>query len=272
MIVKKYVFITICSIAATVFSNSCKKNVTTETETSALSTITANEVTLISLTSAVFGGHVTDYGGLPLLEKGICFNTSPTPTVSNTKIISTNLTDTFTINLINLSFNTTYYVRAYAKNNIGISYGNEVRFQTNLNMATTDPATIMFISGGYNNSLFALNAEDRSLKWKASLAGVVFSSPIYSNGKVYVGCQDNKLYAFDTLGILKWSVSTDGNINKQSPIAADGNIYISDSKGIYAFNADNGSLVWKFPKDNGSAPGGTLIVKNRTLYSNVYNL
>jgi len=64
-----------------------------------------------------------------LLEKGICFNTSPGPTISNSVIFSTSSSDSFNCTLNGLISGTQYYIRAFAKNDAGTYYGNEVSFR-----------------------------------------------------------------------------------------------------------------------------------------------
>ncbi|MFN5931928.1 MAG: fibronectin type III domain-containing protein, partial [Sphingobacteriales bacterium] len=60
-------------------------------------------------------------GGEVPTEVGFCWNTSPNPTPSNNKIVSTLRTDSSMIDeIFNLKPGTTYYVRAYAINSRGI--------------------------------------------------------------------------------------------------------------------------------------------------------
>lgn len=91
--------------------------------------ITLNPVN-ISYTSATIGGKIVTDGGSKILEQGICYSTSSNPTVSNEKVIADSSFDTFELNLVGLPNGTTYYARAYAINDKGIAYGNEVYFTT----------------------------------------------------------------------------------------------------------------------------------------------
>jgi hypothetical protein len=81
--------------------------------------------------SAVLSGEVTSDGGSPVMERGFCYATTPSPDVNDTKVISGNGTGTFNYAIYNLQPYTTYYVRAYAINAQGTAYGNEITF-TNL--------------------------------------------------------------------------------------------------------------------------------------------
>ena len=84
---------------------------------------------VIDFASAISGGLITSPGDLPLLQKGICYNTSPGPTISNSVIFSTNSSDSFNCTLTGLIPGKQYYIRAFAKNDAGTYYGNEVSFR-----------------------------------------------------------------------------------------------------------------------------------------------
>jgi hypothetical protein len=94
-------------------------------------TVTTNAVSSITSTSALVGGNVTKDGGAAVTSRGVCWSTSLNPTTSNFKTIDGSGTGSFTSNITGLSANTTYYVRAYATNSNGTSYGTNVSFKTN---------------------------------------------------------------------------------------------------------------------------------------------
>ncbi len=93
-------------------------------------TVVTSAVTQIAETTAVAGGNVTSDGGASVTERGVVYSTSANQTTANSKRISGSGTGSFTCNLYDLQPNTTYYVRAYAKNDVGIAYGDEVSFTT----------------------------------------------------------------------------------------------------------------------------------------------
>ena len=92
--------------------------------------VTTNEVTNITQTTATCGGTVTFDGGANVTARGVCWSTSQNPTINDNKTSDGSGTGSFTSNLINLNPNTTYYVRAYATNEKGTSYGEEKSFTT----------------------------------------------------------------------------------------------------------------------------------------------
>ncbi len=93
-------------------------------------TVSTNDVSSITTSSAVCGGVVTSDGGTDVIERGVCFSTTPTPTVANSKIVASGTIGSYTCNLTGLAMNTTYYVRAYATNSEGTAYGSQKSFTT----------------------------------------------------------------------------------------------------------------------------------------------
>lgn len=61
---------------------------------------------------------------------GICLSTEPNPTIEDQVILTNVSEEVFTIDLENLIPHTTYYVRAFARNNGHIAYGEELSFIT----------------------------------------------------------------------------------------------------------------------------------------------
>lgn len=94
-------------------------------------TVTTINATNITTTSATCGGNVTFDGGNAVSERGICWSMNHAPTVeSNSKMNLGNGIGSFTGVIPGLTLNTTYYVRAYATNQRGTAYGQEVSFTT----------------------------------------------------------------------------------------------------------------------------------------------
>ena len=100
--------------------------------------VTTSPATNISYTSANVGGNITDDGGSNVTERGIVYSTTPNPTTANSKVASGSGKGSFTSTLTNLKEGTTYYVRAYAVNQKGTSYGEDISFTT-LAHSSSDP-------------------------------------------------------------------------------------------------------------------------------------
>ena len=83
------------------------------------------------------GGEVTDDGGLSVTARGVCWNTSSEPTISNNSTNDGSGMGSFTSSLTGLTPSTTYYVRAYATNSAGTTYGDEENFTTTSSIGNT---------------------------------------------------------------------------------------------------------------------------------------
>ena len=98
-----------------------------------LPSVTTNEVMNINATTASCGGNVTSDGNATVTARGVCWSEVQNPTIDNIYSEETNDgsgTGTFTSYLTNLKPYTTYYVRAYATNEKGTSYGAQKIFTT----------------------------------------------------------------------------------------------------------------------------------------------
>ncbi len=95
-----------------------------------LATVTTAAVTSVTSISAVSGGNVTNTGGGSVTARGVCWNTTGNPVVTESHTSDGTGSGTFTSNLTGLSSGTTYYVRAYATNSAGTAYGDQVTFIT----------------------------------------------------------------------------------------------------------------------------------------------
>ncbi len=94
-------------------------------------TVTTSDVTGTTQSTATCGGNVTSDGGSAVTARGVCWSTSQNPTVSGSHTTDGTGTGAFVSSLTGLSPGTPYYVRAYATNSAGTSYGDQVSFTTN---------------------------------------------------------------------------------------------------------------------------------------------
>lgn len=133
--------------------------------------ITTKAVTNISLTSAECGGIIsTGFANM----RGVCYNTTGGPTINDYYTTNGAGSGEFTSMLSDLEPNVTYYVRAYATSNNGVTYGNEISFTTSfspiilhgwkLSSATSSPAYVMtdgtHISDLMNGYLYDCEKDD----------------------------------------------------------------------------------------------------------------
>jgi hypothetical protein len=95
-----------------------------------LPTVTTTAATNITTTTVTSGGNVTSDGGASVTARGVCWSTSSNPTLANNITTDGSGTGVFVSNLTGLNPNTLYYVKAYATNSMGTTYGDEVSFTT----------------------------------------------------------------------------------------------------------------------------------------------
>jgi hypothetical protein len=95
---------------------------------SKLPQVTTAAVTEITSTFAKSGGNVINEGSNPVIERGVCWSTSQNPTVNDKKTTDGSGAGTFTSNIAGVVQGKQYYVRAYATNSVGTSYGDQKSF------------------------------------------------------------------------------------------------------------------------------------------------
>jgi hypothetical protein len=125
--------------------NSCKKDKTVTP--TGLPTVSTAAVSGITSSAATSGGTVSAEGTSPVTARGMVWSTQSNPTVDlTTKTIDGAGTGTFTSTISGLTANTVYHVRAYATNNTGTAYGNDIRF-------TSSEARLYVCGTEWNNTL-----------------------------------------------------------------------------------------------------------------------
>lgn len=112
----------------------------------ALPTVTTTVVTNITATTATGGGNVISDGGMAVTARGICWNTTGNPSLADSHTTDGTGTGSFTSSIAGLTHSTTYYVRAYATNNIGTAYGEELSFTTLDTLPTVITSAVANIS------------------------------------------------------------------------------------------------------------------------------
>ncbi|MCK9412658.1 MAG: hypothetical protein M0Q53_10175 [Prolixibacteraceae bacterium] len=91
---------------------------------------TTTAASSVTGTTATSGGDVTGGGGAGVTARGVCWSTSPNPTIANSKTTDGTGTGTFTSSITGLTAGTLYYLRAYATNRAGTGYGTQMSFAT----------------------------------------------------------------------------------------------------------------------------------------------
>ena len=117
--------------------------VTFTTFSPSLPTVTTTTATAVTGGTASSGGNVTNDGGAAVTVKGVCWSTSPLPTIADPKSDNGTGTGSYVGIPTSLLLNTTYYVRAYATNIVGTAYGSQISFTT-----TATPSIGSIYQGG----------------------------------------------------------------------------------------------------------------------------
>ncbi len=112
-------------IFITIILTNCKKE-----DNTTKPAINTKEVTEITSTSAISGGIIINDGGSKVTKKGICWSKTKNPTTEDHYINNTTKDDIFVSIITGLEENSSYYLRAYAGNTKGTSYGKQVEFTT----------------------------------------------------------------------------------------------------------------------------------------------
>jgi hypothetical protein len=94
--------------------------------------ITTNDATGLSETTATLNGNATSDGGYTIIERGFCYSLNRTPTIDDNKVIVSGTTGIFSKNLTGLSTDIYYHFRAYARNVLGITYGDTKIFKLSI--------------------------------------------------------------------------------------------------------------------------------------------
>jgi len=197
--------------------------------TQSFPTITTTVISEITAISAVSGGTILNDGsgssGNPLYKKGVCWSTSIDPTIAlSTKTVDGSGSSPFTSNITGLTPSTTYYVRAYATNNIGTSYGSNVSFTTIADLIAPN-------IGQLSTSVFASDNTGKAiLNWTAASdnVGVIGYKVYMANPTVTGGSIPDVYNLIATLGNVLTYTKTNLESNmhwfKITAFDANGNI------------------------------------------------
>ncbi len=139
--------------------------------------VTTSEITNIGLTTATSGGTVVDTGGANVEERGVCWNIDPDnpPTLADDNVvrdpgITGDGSGPFSIDITGLPPHTACFVRAYATNDVGPSYGEVESFRTDSipEVTTSESSNIGVFAatgGGTVVDTGGADVEERGVCW-----------------------------------------------------------------------------------------------------------
>jgi len=111
--------------------------------------------------------------------------------------------------------------------------------------------TSTFRGGLDHGGVYGASAAIRGrVKWQFHTRGSVVSSPAVTGDTVYVGSNDNHLYAINAAtGTQKWKFKTGSRVTS-SPAVSGGVVYVASYDGnLYAVDAASGQSKWKFASE-----------------------
>lgn len=118
-------------------------------------TITATNITGFGASS---GGQVVSDGGNAIISRGVCWDISPNPDLSDLHTTNGVGVGAFTSQISGIAPNTLYYVRAYATNSAGTSFGNQITFTSGADLpsvSTDNISSLTFNSATISGSVLA---------------------------------------------------------------------------------------------------------------------
>jgi hypothetical protein len=151
--------------------------------------VSTDAISNIGNSTAISGGTILKDGGSPITARGVCWGTAHNPLVSSgMKTSDGEGAGSYQSTISGLATNEIYYIRAYATNSIGTSYGNEITIKLSPRLPTisTEAATNIFM----NSASIGGNVSDdggdlvitRGICWSTSDSPTIGLSTITSNG------------------------------------------------------------------------------------------
>ncbi len=173
-------------------------------------------------------------GGESVTERGFCWSQSPNPTVEGSNTILVSLDSTiFKAKITNLNPGTEYFIRAYAKNAKGISYGNDYKVKT-----VTDIVKL-YIPGGYQAASGYGDGD-----WNPEKAPFIMNTKEDKVAQGYVYFASASEFKFTPAPNWDTDYGDDGNGKLK---VKGGNLKV-DEAGLYLIKADVVNLTWSATK------------------------
>ena len=162
-----------------------------------LPTISNQNVNLEDPVTAIYNYNISDNGGAALSARGICWNTTGSPTISDNKKVDTLLTGSVSNRIFDLKPNTKYFFRMFATNSVGTVYSSELSYTTNkLNSCYPNPLI-------FNSNVSEIE--------------------IQNDGKILIGGSFSEINRKEQTSLVR--LNKDGTIDNTFKFSIDNSIY-----------------------------------------------
>lgn len=271
--------------ATNLIGTSYGANISFKTSFPSLPIITTTPISSISSNTAYCGGNITSSGGTAVIQRGVCWSSiTNIPAINN--FYSSNTSDgagtgSFSSFMSGLSSNTYYYVRAYATNSAGTSYGTVYTFTTNsvISLATVLTSSISSIttttanSGGNITTSGGASITKRGVCWSSMTSSPTITNSSSTNDGSGIGVFSSNLtglspntnyylraYATNSAGTAYGNVYT----FTTQPIVSIATITTTSVSSISSTSANSGGNV--------ISSGGASVTKRGVCWSNTASL
>ena len=234
--IMKYISKLLALFAIVMMATACSDNVN---EVNYPLTVTTPSVTSVSGSSAIVTATAT---GSHIIHRGVCYSTSPNPTVSDDKVYSTSKEMVLTIG--GLAKSTTYYVRGFAQTSYDVAYSDEVSFTTTSSeSAADDPQT----EGP--SALKRVSVHDPSVVWDPT------TSSYYIFGSHRAAAKCNNMMSWEAF-TAPWATATSTNADNVDAFTTPQVTKVKKGGVEYDFNFN--ALAWSARGSEGYSVDGNM--------------
>ena len=218
----KYISKLLALFAIVLMATACKDDLN---EVSLPLTVTVPAVTSVSgnyaiVTATATGSHIT--------HRGVCYATSPNPTVSDDKVYSTSKNMVLTIG--GLAKSTTYYVRGFAQTSYDVVYSDEISFTTTATESVEDDPQTQGPS-----ALKRVSVHDPSIVWDPT------TSTYYIFGSHRAAAKCNNMMSWEAF-TAPWATATSTNADNIDAFTTPQVTKVK--KGGAEYTLDFNALAW----------------------------
>lgn len=270
-------------------------------ESTTVPTLDTTEVGVITEATASCTSVITTDGNSNISERGVCWSTTPNPTIADDTTSIAYGNEKYYSTIRNLNPSTIYYVRAYAINKVGTSYGLQATFTTKSFDVTTTAPTLVMAQSATCGGVVSSNGDSvtviaRGVCWSTNVNPTVSLTTKTSigSGKGSISCSITGLTANTNYYVRSYATNSTGTTygnelsftTKQGVKDVDGNIYNTVMIGTQVWLVENlkttkyrdGTSIPKMTEDTqwyrqktGAYCDYDNIESNSTIYGRLYN-